>query len=167
MEEITFNYLGKSLDGIKIVLLDPSFGTVDDNNVPHINWGDETEKCDKNGFDKEHRPIPESELYVIKDFILPKGMIVCRYGYSGGSFTTIKGSCYEALGLPYVKETIEYHEYKVTEDVSVNCYVTKGIVAPKFFSEGGAIQFMHKQPIRLECEDGYLKEDYSWRLKKY
>ncbi len=54
-------------------------------------------------------------------------------------------------GLPYVKETIEYHEFKVTEDLSVECRVDKGMVAPKFLSDGGAIQFMHKQPLRLEC----------------
>ena len=51
----------------------------------------------------------------------------------------------------------------MTEDLRVDCYVLRGMVAPKFDSSGGAIQFMHKQPIRLECEDGYLQEDMSWR----
>ncbi len=49
------------------------------------------------------------------------------------------------------------------EDLAVECIVTKRTVAPKFLSEGGAVQFMHKQPIRLECEDGYLMEESSWR----
>ncbi len=46
-----------------------------------------------------------------------------------------------------VEDTIEYHEYKVSEDLLVECYVTKGKVAPKFLSQGGAIQFMHKHRI--------------------
>ena len=34
---------------------------------------------------------------------------------------------------------------------------------PKFSSPGGAIQFMHYQPIKFECEQGKLKEEKSWR----
>ena len=64
-----------------------------------------------------------------------------------------------------MKETIEYHEYRVSEDLNVDLYVTKGLVAPKFSSEGGAVQFMHRQSIMLECEDGYLKEDMTWIQK--
>ena len=79
--------------------------------------------------------------------------------------SSVKRAEYENLGLPYVKETIEYHEFKVTEDLSVDCQVVKGLVAPKFQSKGGAIQFMHRQSVRLECEDGYLQEETSWRLQ--
>lgn len=79
--------------------------------------------------------------------------------------SSVKRVEYENLGLPYVKETIEYHEFKVTEDLSVDCRVVKGLVAPKFQSKGGAIQFMHRQSVRLECEDGYLQEETSWRLQ--
>ena len=117
--------------------------------------------CDKDGFDKEFRPIEGMEVHLIENYIIPKGSILCRYGFSGVFFTTLKSSAYETLGLPYVKETIEYHEYKVSEDVCVNCYVTKGKVAPKFTSIGGAVQFMHKQTIALECEDGFLQKDMS------
>ena len=125
-------------------------------------WGTETEKCDADGFDKEYRPIDGTSAYIIKDYIIPKGTIVCRYGFPGGFFTTDKGADYDQLGLPYIKETIEYHEYRVSEDLMVDCYVTKGVVAPKFKSEGGAVQYMHRQSISLECEDGFLQEDLSW-----
>ena len=163
MIEKIFNSKGEDISGIRIRLLSNEYGYVDENNIPHIDWGKETDKCDKDGFDKEYRPIEGSEEYIIKDYVLPKGTMICRYGFMGGLFTTIKGADYEKLSLPYVKETVEYHEFKVTEDLSVDCYVTKGIVASKFDSSGGAIQFMHRQPIRLECEDGKLQEDVSWR----
>lgn len=104
-----------------------------------------------------------SDVYVIKDFILPKGMMLCRYGTPNGYFTTEKGTEYETLALPYVKETIEYHEYKVSEDIRVDCYVMKGAVAPKFNSTGGAVQFLHRQSVNLECEDGFLQEDMKWK----
>lgn len=162
MNEKLFNYLGKELTNVRIQLAKPEYGYVDSKNIPHINWGDETDKCDKHGFDKEFRPLPGSEVYVIENYIIPKGTTLCRYGFVGGFFTTLKGTAYEKLGLPYIKETIEYHEYKVTEDLEVDCYVTKGIVAPKFLSTGGAIQFKHKQEIFHECNDGYLEEDFQW-----
>ena len=163
MKEKKYNLFGEDISDIKIMLSNERYGYVDEDNIPHIDWGNETEKCDKNGFDKDYRPEEGSDEYVIKDYILPKGSMICRYGFMGGLFTTTKGTEYEKLGLPYKKETIEYHEFKVTEDLSVDCYVWKGVVAPKFSSSGGAIQFMHKQPVRLECEDGYLQEDTAWR----
>lgn len=162
MNKKIFNYLGEDITNKGILLAMPEYGYVDENNIPHINWGEETEKCDKDGFDKEFRPNPNSDVYIIENYLIPKGTMLCRYGFEGGIFTTLKGSTYENLGLPYVKETIEYHEYKVTEDLEVDCYVVKGVVAPKFLSNGGAIQFKHKQEIFLECEDGYLEEDLLW-----
>lgn len=164
MSDQTYNSNGDDISQVKIRLLKDEYGYVDENNIPHIDWGKESNKCDKDGFDKDYRPSDDSDEYIIKDYILPKGSMICRYGFMGGLFTTIKGSEYDKLGLPYVKETIEYHEFKVTEDLSVDCYVSKGMVAPKFTSQGGAIQFMHKQPIRLECEDGFLQEEITWRL---
>jgi hypothetical protein len=43
--------------------------------------------------------------------------------------------------------------------------VTKGKVAAKFGSNGGAIQFKHKQMISNECEDGFLREVFVWKQK--
>lgn len=165
MQKKVFNYAGKDISGCPLRLRDEKFGYVDKDNKPHINWGSETPDCDKDGFDKNYRPISGEETHVVENFLLPKGIVICRYGSPDGFFTTIKGTPYDALSLPYVKETIEYHEYLVSSDVEVSCYVTRGLVGPKFKSHGGAIQFMHKQPIRLECEDGFLQEDDSWRQK--
>lgn len=165
MSECVYNNLGEDISSTRTLLLSDDFGYVDDNNIPHINWGSETELCDCNGFDKSYRPQEGVDIYVIKDYIIPKGTIICRYGYSNGIFTTLKGTDYSTLGLPYVENTIEYHEYKVSEDLLVECYVTKGKVAPKFLSQGGAVQFMHKQSIALECEDGYIEEDFTWIQK--
>ncbi len=160
-----FNCLGVDITNTRILLLSPDYGYVDENNIPHIEWGSETEKCDRNGFDKEFRPVDGSNVYIIKDFVLQRGTMLCRYGTPTGYFTTIKGTSYDSLGLPYVRETIEYHEYKVSEDILVECRVVKGKVAPKFKSEGGAIQFLHKQTIKRECEGGFLQEDFQWKLK--
>lgn len=161
----TYNYLGKDITGQKICLKSSDYGYVDENNIPHINWGEENDICDANGFSKEHCFAESDGFYIVKDFVLPKGIVLCRYGIAGGRFTTTKDSPYDTLGLPYKPETIEYHEYKVTEDLLVDCYVTKGVVAPKFGSLGGAVQFMHRQPIFLECADGYLQEDFLWKQR--
>jgi hypothetical protein len=163
MVENIYNYKGEDITNRSLQVISDDFGYIDSDNVPHINWGLETEECDCDGFDKRFRPDTQSETYIIPDYVIPKGTILCRYGSSFGRFTTLKGTDYNLLGLPYVKETIEYHEYIVSIDVHVECHVTKGIVAPKFNSVGGAIQFKHLQPILLECEDGILQEDVRWR----
>ncbi len=157
-----YNSAGVDITGKRLMVTKSEYGYVDEMNVPHINWGTETEICDEDGFDKTFRPFANDSAYVITDYVIPKGTVICRYGKETGRFTTIKGTNYESLGLPYQKETIEYHEYIVSLDTTVECYVTRGKVAPKFDSVGGAIQFKHKQSIKLECQDGILKEDYSW-----
>ena len=128
----------------------------------HVYWGAEDDLCDQNGFDKKYRPILGSDDYVIDDYILPSGIIICRYGYPGGRFTTIKGTPYKMLSLPYKEDTVQYHEYEVVDDISVKCIVTKGRVAAKFGSAGGAIQFMHKQSVFNEVRVGKLKEAEAW-----
>ena len=81
--------------------------------------------------------------------------------------TTLAGTKYEYLGLPYKKDTIEYHEYEVVADgITVHCIVTKGKAAKMFNSPGGAIQFLHKRSIDEEIKTGRLKEVYTWLEKK-
>ena len=61
-----------------------------------------------------------------------------------GRFTAPEGTDYDALSLPYDRETVEFHKYLVTEQsFTVYCKVQKGIVAPMFDSEGGAVQYYH------------------------
>ena len=158
MNNEKYNYLKEKITQKDLRVTDSEYGWGDQLGIPHIDWGSENDICDKDGFDKRYHPDTGNETYVIEDYIIPHGTVICRYGSPMGRFTTLKGTDYEKLALPYVKETIEYHEYKVSEDLKVQCLVIKGIVAPKFNSNGGAIQFKHKQNILLECEDGYLKE---------
>ena len=65
-----YNFNGEDISDARILLLNDEYGYVDENNIPHIDWGKETDKCDRNGFDKEYRPIEGSEEYIIKDYIL-------------------------------------------------------------------------------------------------
>ena len=74
----------------------------------------------------------------------------------------MKGTPYRALSLPYKEETIEYHEYIVVGNIKVKCIVTKGRVAAKFGSLGGAIQYMHERTIIDEIKIGNLKEVELW-----
>jgi hypothetical protein len=158
-----YNYLGESIIKYQPQLLSPEFGYINDNGILVINWGNEDEVCDADGFLKDNSLFTEG--YVITNYIIPKGERICRYGNSAGLFTTPQNSDYNNLALPYVKESIEYHEYIVSCDLKVDCYVSKGIVAPKFLSDGGAVQYKHRQSIMLECEDGYIKEDLTWIQK--
>ena len=158
-----YNYLKEKISQKGLQVAAPEFGYIDQLGIPHIEWGSEDDICDKDGFDKRCRPDNSKTIYIVEDYVIPHGTVICRYGSPVGRFTTLKGTDYDKLALPYVKETIEYHEYKVTEDLKVQCLVIKGIVAPKFNSNGGAVQFKHKQNISLECEDGYLKEETIWQ----
>ena len=91
-------------------------------------------------------------------------MILCRYGEETGSFTAEKGTPYELLGLPYNKESVEYHEYEVVGDnLRVRCVVIKGMVAPAFSSQGGVTQYKHSKRIIQEIADGKLLEVFLWR----
>lgn len=147
------NHLGADISNVRLKLENEAFGFIDEKNIPHINWGDENEDRDGNGFDKHYRPCEGSEDYTF-EYVLPKGSVICRYGYPGGYFTTDKGEPYEKLGLPYEKETIEYHEYEVLD----NLRVEKGTVAPMFNSQGGAVQYLHRQSISKELRAGHLIE---------
>ena len=111
--------------------------------------------ADKDGFD-----IRED----IVEVILPVGTKIIRFGFSSGSYTAPIGTDYEALSLPYKKESMPYHVYVVKASCSVKlCVVRKGIVASGFNSQGGAVQFKHPRTIMEELSLGILEEDFSWR----
>lgn len=141
------NDKGEFISGKK-KLLKKEYGTGEfyQNGEPKINWSLLSEFADNNGFDK--RNIEENGKYKI-EVELPYGTIIIRYGNSSGNFSAPKGTKYEDLALPYVKETVEYNEYRViAKKINVVCIVEKGIVAPGFESNGGAVQYMH--PISLK-----------------
>lgn len=140
----------------KNVLKSLKFGYYDEcgNAVPF--WQPENEYVDSDGFDK--RNITTSGFYK-EEVILPKGKLISRYGNVRGRLSTDYGEDYDKLGLPYVKETVEYHTYKVIADgLKVICNVQKGRVAPMFDSPGGATQYKHYSTIAEEISNHKIKE---------
>lgn len=149
------NYLGQNIIGRKQFLND-DFGYYDEYGDEHVNWAPPDEKVDQNGFDKTNKE-PNGDY--IQEVTLPYGKLLCRYGNERGRLTTDIESDYDELGLPYVKETVEYHVYKVVaDDLRVQCNVYKGRVAPMFYSKGGAVQYKHFQSIAKEIQQGKLEE---------
>lgn len=149
------NYLGNPIVGRK-QFIDESFGYYDENGDEHVNWEPENEFVDSDGFDKTNR---ETNGNYTETVTLPYGKLLCRYGNTRGRMTTDIDSDYESLSLPYVRETVEYHVYRVIADgLQVKCTVTKGRVAPMFNSKGGAVQYKHFRSIAKEIEQGNLQE---------
>ena len=102
--------------------------------------------ADGDGFDQRHR---EENGDYLMEVSLPKGTLLLRYGSERGHFTAPLHTPYETLGLPYVRETVEYHEYRVVADgLKVFCIVKRGRVAPMFDSAGGGVQYLHPNSIR-------------------
>ena len=148
MSEIIRNYLGEPI-AEALQYANSAFGEYV-NGVARTNW-----ECnyiaDENGFDKRYTD-PVSGKHVA-DISLPKGIILCRYGFEQGRFSTLKGTEYELLGLPWKKESAPYFEYEVVADgIEVQLFVTRGMSAPMFDSPGGAIQFLHQHSLRDEVE---------------
>jgi len=151
------NYKGESLDGVKLELVDESFGTgtVNSYGNPVVKWPEPSDLIDKDGFDKT--VVDSGGNYRIK-MTLEKGTILIRYGSEFGNFTAPKGAAYEELSLPYKKETVEYNEYEVVADsISVFCVVDKGIVAPCFNQKGGAVQYLHSLSMYESVKQNILK----------
>ncbi len=143
------NDQGKKLGNAPVLLKKPEYGTGNyiGKLYPEVKWEDyRQEFADSDGFDKRSRE--ENGEYIIK-IKLPRGTELIRYGSEIGSYTAPKNTPYDNLGLPYLQETIEYHEYIVTADsISAFCIVKRGRVAPMFDSPGGGIQYKHEKSIR-------------------
>lgn len=165
MERKVYNCFGEDITGMPVRYKDEAFGYIGEDGTKHTHWEKPNDVRDEFGFDKRYRPIEGSEDYIIKNYIVPKGTVLARYGNERGSYTTLRGSKYETLGLPYDVRSVEYHEYVVSIDVCVDLVVDKGITAPAFDSLGQGIQFKHKNSIAVELNLGLLKEDYRWRIE--
>ncbi len=152
-----YNYLGQPIN-CEPQLLDPSFGYYDKNAQLHINWAKEDEYVDAVGLAKSYKGT-DGHYDVIT---LPRGKIIKRFGPLDGKSSTDLDEPYERLGLPYVPETIEYHELLVVRPLSVK--VKSGIVYPMFFSPGGAVQYVHFIKIINEIKNGNLKEVTKWKI---
>lgn len=139
-----YNYLGMSLGSNSKTIKENSY--LDE--FGNVKWDEYVKTNDPRGFADGD----------IQNVVLRKGKVIVRYGSPNGTFTTDKGTEYSTLSLPYVKESIEYHEYVVVED----CVVEKGVVAEGFDSKGGGIQYHHLESIRSLLKKGVLKEELLW-----
>ncbi len=150
------NYKGETISGIR-QLKKPEYGAGKTNRYgqPVVNWNYLSKYADDDGFDT--RNIESNGKHTV-EYILPYGSIIIRYGSEIGHFSAPKGTAYENLALPYIPESVEYNEYKVTaHDVRIQCIVEKGIVAPGFDSNGGAVQYLHPITIRESVRKGMLE----------
>lgn len=146
----------EKISGIK-KLLKPEYGNgvIYPNGEPAVNWKLLSHYADKDGFDI--RNVEKNGKYK-NEIELPYGTIIIRYGNETGRFSAPKGTKYEDLALPYIKDTVEYNEYKVVAEViKVRCIVNSGKVAPGFGSEGGAVQYLHPITIRQSVESKLLE----------
>ncbi len=159
MSDLRYNYKGELLTPETTDILLPRIPK-QGNGQPI--YDDLLEYNDSHGFDVR---------YEIKTVTLNPGKVVVRYGSEFGSYTTDKGTPYEALSLPYRKESREYHEYVVKTTTTVKCVVLKGIVAPGKNKSmiGGGVQYMHPMPIKKLCDNEIIEEDFSWlhHIKKH
>lgn len=150
------NYKGDVINGIK-KLIRPEYGTGEYNNYgePIVDWSKLSEYADDDGFDKRNLESNGNYKITIK---LPIGTKLIRFGNETGTFTAPIGTPYETLALPYIQETVEYHEYKVISDnLTVECEVCKGVVAPGFGSQGGGIQYKHSITISASLKQNILE----------
>ena len=127
------------------------------NGEGQTDWNRFAISSDGKGFDIRQEIIP--------DYVLKAGKVICRYGSASGAYTCPEGTPYEEISLPYMKESVPYHEYEVMKDISVQCVVTKGVAAPNFFCSGGGTQYLHGMSIMEEMERGAIKEVFGW-IKK-
>ena len=158
------NYMGEPLGDRPVELQKSEYGTGEyrEQYFPEVKW-EEYRKTfsDESGFDKNFKNS-NGEYYTI--IVLPQNTELVRYGSNSGSYTTLKGTPYEMLGLPYKKETIDYHEFVVIADsVKVFCRVKRGVVAPIFDSLGGGVQFKHESNMRKLIREHILEEVFLWQ----
>ena len=110
------------------------------------NWVDE--------FGNIKWPNNNGFLGVPEKYEIPQGSIIDRYGYSGGSFASPKGTSYEARSLAPGTENKPYTAYEVIKPLET----LKGTTAPYFDQVGGGIQYKFDKSIQELIDLGYLKE---------
>lgn len=106
MAHLIKNDAGKIINGKK-KLVKEDYGTGDcySDGEPIVNWKLLSLHADRDGFDIFN--IEKNGYYKI-EVELPYGTIIIRYGNETGRFSAPKGTKYEELALPYVKETWSY-----------------------------------------------------------
>ena len=140
----------------ELPLKHPSYGFYDEEGVHRVAWAKEDDTVDGRGFDKSYKGNSPKGYTDIRT--LPVGTMLARYGGPGGHLTTTVGTAYEKLGMPYIVELIEYHEYRVIAEFTVEA----GLAAPMFDSPGGGDQFFTVEEIGFLCNIKCLEEDFTW-----
>lgn len=153
---IKYNYLGEEISEDQIFARTKE-EYFDPDGIPR--WEEYIQAGDGDGFDLHN--VEENGRYIIK-VILPAGKKVIRYGEPRGTFTTDEGIPYEMISLPYMKESVPYHEYVILKNTEVECYVDRGKAAPGFGCQGGGVQYKHYFTIHESIMQGLLEEDFSW-----
>lgn len=150
------NYKGEEITGIP-ELRKPEYGTGKNypDGSPIPDWK-QVINGDGHGFDKGH--VEPNGKHTMK-VVLPKHTRLIRYGKNDGSYTAPKGTEYEQLSLPYVKESVYYHEYEVIADsITVTAIVDRGRVARGFDHPGGGIQYFHPYTMIQSYKLGLITE---------
>lgn len=158
-----YNCFGNEITVTRPAFRNPKDGYYPDEfaTVPIVGWLTENENVDGHGFAKK---IDMGNGKHTIRMNLPIGKQICRYGPPTGHCTTDIGTPYEELSLPYLIDTIQYHEYEViANDVYVYCEVDCGRVYPAFDMIGYGIQYYHINNIMLDLSRGALKEVFSWK----
>lgn len=141
-QAVRLNDKGERVDGVRKVK--PGFGssTFDENGEEQVAWDKfKIGYADADGFDMRYK-YSDEQYYICA--VLEPGTMIIRYGPDTGCFTAPLGSKYENLGLPYIRDSVEFHRYLVKKRCrSLGVRVKEGKVAPIFDSEGGAVQYMH------------------------
>lgn len=155
------NYKGQVINCIPI-LRKPEYGTgeIDEYKRPKPDWSWIIDG-DEQGFDINHL---ESNGYYRMKIVLPQKTRLIRYGTEVGCYTAPKGTPYEQLSLPYIKESVFFHEYEVIAEsitvMAINkcCEVERGRIAPGFEFPGGGIQYLHPYTMVKSINLKLLKE---------
>lgn len=104
-----------------------------------VDWKNYSQYSDECGFDI--RNTEKNGKHYIK-MLLPYGTYLIRYGKELGRYLASENTEYNQLSLPYIKESVDYHKYKViVDDFKLYLLVDKGIAAPAFGCQGGGVQY--------------------------
>ncbi len=156
-----YNYYGKRLSSQKKMLTNSKYTKANSREPDWIKF--RSKNTDDDGFDITAIGINGEYRW---RYTIPKGTRICRYGSDKGRYTTLAGTAYEKLALPYIKSTVPYHEYVVVRDTVVKCNVERGLVGKNFDSDGGGVQFLHDVSIKEEIRKGSVKEVKTWLIKR-
>ena len=182
-QEYVFNDIAQKIaTKYKIGVANPKFW--DKGSVYHIRES----VADRQGFDirakridkqkyiieleKDKYPLCYKYRITVSQQYLGKGAELVRYGSERGHFTTLSGTEFDQLGLPFIQDSVEFHRYKVLKDIPVKCfkviddkeqqrlldvkngkerpkvqYAVEGLAAPAFGTLGGAVQYYHDMCI--------------------